>query len=53
MEASNRRDYIKDLLENMSADCLNQTTHRLDIYEENLTIEALYPATKHIMVDKY
>ncbi|WP_026450436.1 PLP-dependent transferase [Aequorivita capsosiphonis] len=36
MEANKMRDYIKDVLENMPADWLNLTTHRLDIYNEDL-----------------
>lgn len=34
MEASNMRNYMKEVLENMPADWLNLTTHRLDIYDE-------------------
>jgi hypothetical protein len=29
-------NYIEDVLENMPADWLNLTTHRLDIYNEDL-----------------
>ncbi len=36
MEDNKMRDYIKDVLENIPADWLNLTTHRLDIYEEKL-----------------
>ncbi len=36
MEDNKMRDYIKDVLENMPADWLNLTTHRLDIYDEKL-----------------
>lgn len=36
MEANKTRNYIKDVLENMPADWLNLTTHRLDIYNEDL-----------------
>ena len=36
MEDTTMRNYIKDVLENMPADWLNLTTHRLDIYDENL-----------------
>lgn len=36
MEASKTLNYIKDVLENMPADWLNLTTHRLDIYDEKL-----------------
>lgn len=36
MEANKIRDYIKDVLENMPADWLDLTTHRLDIYNEDL-----------------
>lgn len=51
MEANKVRDYIKDVLENMPADWLNLTTHRLDIYNEDLAktqflkqFEALFKA---------
>ena len=36
MEAKSIRNYIKNVLENMPADWLNLTTHRLDIYDEEL-----------------
>ena len=36
MKANNMQDYIKDVLKNMPADWLKLTTHRLDIYEEEL-----------------
>ena len=36
MEASKVLNYINDVLENMPADWLNLTTHRLDIYNEEL-----------------
>ena len=36
MEDTTMRNYIKDVLENMAADWLNLTTHRLDTYDENL-----------------
>ena len=36
MEADKMLDYIKDVLENMPADWLRLTTHRLDIYNEEL-----------------
>jgi len=36
MEASNMVNYIKNVLENMPTDWLNLTTHRLDIYDEQL-----------------
>ena len=36
MEADKMLDYIKDILENMPADWLRLTTHRLDIYNEEL-----------------
>jgi len=36
MEDNKALDYIKKVLKNMPADWLNLTTHRLDIYEENL-----------------
>ena len=36
MEESKMLNYIKDVLENMPADWLNLTTHRLDIYDEKL-----------------
>ncbi|MBO3696875.1 PLP-dependent transferase [Roseivirga sp. E12] len=36
MEYSKTLDYLKDVLENMPADWLNLTTHRLDIYNEEL-----------------
>jgi len=36
MEGRKIRNYIKDVLENMPADWLNLTTHRLDIYNEKL-----------------
>lgn len=36
MEASKILKYIKGVLENMPADWLNLTTHRLDIYDEKL-----------------
>ena len=36
MEADKMLDYIKDVLENMPADWLRLTTHRLDIYDEKL-----------------
>lgn len=36
MESNKAINYIKDVLENMPADWLNLTTHRLDIYEEKL-----------------
>ncbi|MGC1630578.1 MAG: cystathionine beta-synthase [Gelidibacter sp.] len=36
MEASKVLDYIKEVLKNMPADWLNLTTHRLDIYDEEL-----------------
>ena len=35
MEDTTMRNYIKDVLENMPADWLNLTTHRLDIYDES------------------
>lgn len=36
MESNNEIKYIQEVLENMPTDWLNLTTHRLDIYEENL-----------------
>ena len=36
MEDNKALDYIEKVLENMPADWLNLTTHRLDIYEEDL-----------------
>ncbi|SHK17375.1 Cys/Met metabolism PLP-dependent enzyme [Maribacter aquivivus] len=36
MEVSSMKSYIKDVLENMPEDWLNLTTHRLDIYDEEL-----------------
>lgn len=36
MENNRMLDYIKEVLENMPADWLNLTTHRLDIYNEEL-----------------
>jgi len=36
MEASNLRNYIKEVIKNMPADWLGLTTHRLDIYDEAL-----------------
>ncbi|WP_282050854.1 PLP-dependent transferase [Maribacter aquivivus] len=36
MEVSSMKSYIKDVLENMPSDWLNLTTHRLDIYDEEL-----------------
>ncbi|MEO8934200.1 MAG: cystathionine beta-synthase [Xanthomarina sp.] len=36
MKANNLGNYIKDVLENMPAGWLSTTTHRLDIYEEEL-----------------
>ena len=36
MEDNKRLNYIKDVLNNMPADWLNLTTHRLDIYDEKL-----------------
>ena len=36
MEANKRLNYIKSVLENMPTNWLNLTTHRLDIYNENL-----------------
>ena len=36
MEVNRMLDYIKDVLENMPADWLRLTTHRLDIYNEEL-----------------
>lgn len=36
MEDKQMNNYIKDVLKNMPTDWLNLTTHRLDIYEENL-----------------
>jgi cystathionine beta-lyase/cystathionine gamma-synthase len=36
MQASTMVNYIKDVLENMPTDWLNLTTHRLDIYNEEL-----------------
>ncbi len=36
MEQNKMQDYIKSVLENMPADWLNLTTHRLDIYDEKL-----------------
>ncbi len=51
MEENKTRNYIKDVLNNMPADWLNLTTHRLDIYDESLAktqfldqFEALYNA---------
>lgn len=35
MEENKTRNYIKEVLENMPADWLNLTTHRLDIYDES------------------
>jgi cystathionine beta-lyase/cystathionine gamma-synthase len=49
MKAKTMLNYIKNVLENMPADWLNLTTHRLDIYEEKLAkvqfteqLESLY-----------
>lgn len=36
MEATNMRNYLKNVLKNMPSDWLTLTTHRLDIYEEDL-----------------
>ena len=36
MEANKTLNYIKSVLENMPTNWLNLTTHRLDIYNENL-----------------
>ena len=36
MQNNKTRNYIKEVLENMPTDWLNLTTHRLDIYNENL-----------------
>jgi cystathionine beta-lyase/cystathionine gamma-synthase len=36
MEDTKMLNYVKDVLENMPTDWLNLTTHRLDIYDENL-----------------
>jgi len=36
MEASKTLNYIKDVIENMPAGWFDLTTHRLDIYDENL-----------------
>ncbi len=36
MEENKMLDYIKDVLENMPTDWLSLTTHRLDIYDEEL-----------------
>lgn len=36
MQDTNVQNYIKEVLENMPADWLNLTTHRLDIYDESL-----------------
>lgn len=36
MQYNNMLNYIKGVIENMPADWLNLTTHRLDIYEEKL-----------------
>ena len=36
MKASNMRNYIENVLENMPSDWLSLTTHRLDIYDEDL-----------------
>ena len=36
MQEHNVQNYIKDVLENMPTDWLNLTTHRLDIYNEEL-----------------
>ena len=36
MKASTIQNYIKDVLKNMPPDWLNLTTHRLDIYDEEL-----------------
>ncbi|OAD92115.1 cystathionine beta-synthase [Aequorivita soesokkakensis] len=36
MQDTNVQNYIKEVLENMPADWLNLTTHRLDIYNESL-----------------
>lgn len=36
MEVHKMLNYIKDVLENMPAEWLNLTTHRLDIYDESL-----------------
>ena len=36
MQENKALTYIKDVIENMPADWLNLTTHRLDIYEEKL-----------------
>ena len=36
MEASKMRNYIKHVLKNMPSDWLELTTHRLDIYNEEL-----------------
>ena len=49
MKDNKTLNYIKDVLENMPSDWLNLTTHRLDIYNEELAkvqfleqFEALY-----------
>ena len=39
MEDTKMLNYVKDVLENMPTDWLNLTTHRLDIYDENLAKE--------------
>lgn len=51
METGNILKYIKSILENMPADWLNLTTHRLDVYDEKLAksqflsqFESLYNA---------
>ena len=36
MEANTILNYTKDVIENMPADWLNLTTHRLDLYNEEL-----------------
>ncbi|MCB0454956.1 MAG: cystathionine beta-synthase, partial [Aequorivita sp.] len=36
MHDNNMLNYLKEVLKNMPADWLNLTTHRLDIYNENL-----------------
>lgn len=48
MKASKLLDYIRTVLENMPADWLNLTTHRLDIYNEALAKREFLAEFEHL-----
>ncbi len=46
MDNSNILNFIKEVLKNMPADWLNLTTHRLDIYNEELAKPSFWSSLK-------